>query len=188
MNGLWLERSGVALTMYFLARTIGRLRGSKRQQAALHTPLVDAAVLEAVFQPRLKDGDDPDLLAEMKDTFVHLNRQAWADEFWSLHAQIAELSHTLGPVQNATLHRAVLRLLTANDRWLQLVGAKTAADLGMREAVPPIQAILESGVSQQFSQSKADYSAADALNVRFRLVLEEALAVLTVPAQPQEKA
>ena len=87
-----------------------------------------------MFQPRPKDGDDGDLLAEMKDTFAHLNRQAWAEEFWGLHAQIATLSQTLGPVQNATLRRAVLRLVTANDCWLQLVGAKTAADLGITEA------------------------------------------------------
>ena len=181
MNVLWLERSGLALTFYFVARTVGRLRGSKIQQAALKTPLVDAAVLEAVFYPRSKDGDDPDLLAELRDTFAHLNRQAWAEEFWGLHAQLAALSHTLGPAQNATLRRAVLRLLTANDRWLQLVGAKTAADLGMSEAVPPIQAILEMGDSQRFTPGKSEYSNAEALDVRFRIVLNEALATLTAP-------
>ncbi|MGI4790476.1 MAG: hypothetical protein ACRYFS_16690, partial [Janthinobacterium lividum] len=134
MNALWLERGGIALTVYFLARTVGRFRGTKVQQAALQTPLVDVAILEAVFQPRLKDGDDADLLTELRDTFAHLNRQAWAEEFWALHAQIATLSQTLGPSQTATLRRAILRLLTANDRWLQLVGAKTAADLGLSEA------------------------------------------------------
>lgn len=174
MNALWLERSGLVLSVYFLARTVGRYRGAKKQQQAMQTPLVDAAILEAVFQPRPKDGDDADLLAELRDTFAHLNRQAWAEEFWGLHAQIAALSQTLGPMQNATLRRAVLRLLTANDRWLQVVGAKTAADLGMGEAVPPIQVILD-------SQSKAEFSNADALDVRFRLVLQEALAALTGP-------
>ena len=179
MNALWLERSGFVLTLYFLARTVGRYRGAKKQNLALQTPLVDAAILEAVFHPRVKDGDDADLLAELRDTFAHLNRQAWAEEFWGLHEQIAALSHTLGPEQNATLRRAVLRLLTANDRWLQAVGAKTAADLGLAEAVPPIQAILEMGDSQRFTQSRAEVSDADALDVRFRLVLQDALATLT---------
>ena len=181
MNALWLERSGIALSMYFLARTVGRLRGSKKQKIALQTPLVDAAILEAVFQPRPKDGDDADLLAELRDTLAHLNRQAWAEEFWGLHAQIAALSKTLGPAQNATLRRAILRLLTANDRWLQLVGAKTAADLGVAEAILPIQAILEMGDSQRFTQGKAEISDAEALDVRFRLVLQDSLATLTGP-------
>ena len=174
MNALWLERSGIALTMYFLARTVGRFRGTKKQQAALRTPLVDAAVLEAVFHPRSKDGDDADLLAELRDTFSHLNRQAWAEEFWGLHAQIAALSETLGPAQNATLRRAVLRLLTTDDRWLQLVGAKTAADLGLAEAIPLIESLLAREPSE-----------ADDLDVRVRLVLEEALAALTGPVPTQ---
>ena len=170
MNALWLERSGIALTLYFLARTVGRFRGTKRQQAALTTPLVDAALLEAVFHPRLKDGDDPALLAELRDTFAHLNREAWAEEFWGLHTQIAALSETLGPAQNATLRRAVLRLLSADDRWLQLVGAKTAADLGLAEAIPPLQVLLEK-----------ERSETDVLDVRIRLVLEKALTTLTGP-------
>ena len=174
MNALWLERSGLALTAYFLARTVGRYRGAQKQKLSMRTPLVDAAILEAVFHPRPKDGDDADLLAELRDTFAHLNRQAWAEEFWGLPEQLAALSQTLGPNQNATLRRAVLRLLTAGDRWLQLVGAKTAADLSMSEAAPPIQAILD-------SQSKAEDADADALDARFRLVLQEALAALIGP-------
>ncbi len=187
MNPLWLERSGFMLTVYFLARMVGRYRGAKKQSIALQTPLVDAAILEAVFHPRLKDGDDGDLLAELRDTFVHLNRQAWAEEFWGLHEQIAALSQTLGPDQNATLRRAVLRLLTTNNRWLQVVGAKTAADLSMSEAVPPIRAILEMDDSQRFTRSKAAQSDADTLDVRFRLVLQDALTTLTDPVSLSEK-
>ena len=37
------------------------------------------------------------------------------------------------------------------------------------------------GDSQRFSQSKAEYSEADALDVRFRIVLKEAMATLTGP-------
>lgn len=179
MNADWLVRVGPVMGALFLARVVGKWRGAKRQQAAMMTPLFDAALLEAVFQPRPRDSDDPALLAEVRDTLAHLNRQAWAEEFWGLHQQIAALDATLAPPQKATLRRALLRLLTANDRWLQLVAAKTAADLGLAEAVPPLRAILEMGDSQRFSHSKAEYSAADAVDLRFRTVLEEALATLT---------
>lgn len=180
----WLVRVGPILGALFVARIVGKWRGSKKQQAAMTTPLFDAALLEAVFHPRAKDGDDPALLAEVRDTLAHLNRQAWAEEFWGLHAQIAALDATLAPPQKATLRRVLLRLLTANDRWLQLVAAKTAADLGLAEAVPPLRAILEMGDSQKFSHSKAEYSSADAVDRRFRIVLEEALATLTMEATP----
>ena len=163
MNVVWLERSAVPLGVYFLARMLGKYRGGKRQKEALTTPLVDAALLEAVFQPRPKDGDDPDLLAELRDTLTHLNRQTYAEEFWDLHTQLTALDRKLGATQKATLRRVLLRLVTANDRWLQAVGAKTAADLGLTEAVPPLRALLEIG------------AAGDA---RFRLVLEESLEAL----------
>ncbi len=179
MNGILLERSGIVVGLYFVAQFIGKWRGGKRSRAMLTTPLVDAALLEAVFHPRLKDGDDPDLLAEMRDTLAHLNRQAYAEEFFGLHQQITRLDQTLEPSQKATLRRVLVRLLTANDRWLQLVGAKTAADLGLNEAVPPLRALLEMGDTQRFSQSKAEYSAADMVNLRFRRVLEESLTTLT---------
>lgn len=171
MNGVWLERSGIALGFYFFARLMGRYRGAKKQQQALRTPLVDAALLEAVFQPRPKDGDDPDLLAEMRDTLAHLNRQAYAEEFWGLSDQLTALDATLGERQKATLRRVLLRMLAADDRWLQAVGAKTSADLGVQEAIPPIRALLESG---------------DAHDARFRQVLEESLATLTGSEPPSK--
>lgn len=145
MNWVGLERGVLGVGAIFLARMVGRYRGSQKQNAALRTPLVDAALLEAVFHPRPTDGDDVDLLAEMRDTLAHLNRQAYAEEFWGIHTQLTALDATLGPSQKATLRRALVRLVTANDRWLQIVGAKTAADLGATEAVPPLRALLELG-------------------------------------------
>jgi len=168
LNGVWLERSGIALGFYFFARMMGRYRGAKKQQEALTTPLVDVALLEAVFQPRPKDGDDRDLLAEIRDTLAHLNRQAYAEEFWGIPEQIAALDATLGAPQKATLRRVLLRLVTANDCWLQMIGAKTSAELGVKEAVLPIRGLLEIG-------SSAD----DAVSLRVRLVLEESLATLS---------
>lgn len=178
MNVFLLERSGVVLAVVFAARAWAKWRVAGRERAALTTPLVDAALLEAVFAPRPTDGDDPDLLAELRDTFLHLNRRAYADEFWGLHVQIVALSEKVGETQRATLRRAVVRLLTANDRWLQLVGAKTAAELKVTEAIPPLRALLEIGDTQRFNCDKAEYSAAESADLRYREELEQALARL----------
>jgi len=163
MTALGWERGGIALALYFVAVAAGRLRAGRKQQAALKMPLADAAVLEAVFHPRLQDGDDTALLMELREKFASLNRQAHAEEFSHLHTWIATLSQTLAPAQNATLCRAVLRLLTSNDRPLQCVGAQTAADLQLAEAIPSIMALLSE----------------DALDSRSRKALEEALARLS---------
>lgn len=163
MTALGWERGGIALALYFVAVAAGRLRAGRKQQAALKMPLADAAVLEAVFHPRLQDGDDTALLMELREKFVALNRQADAAEFFALHIEIATLSYTLAPSQSATLRRAVLRLLTSNDCSLQCVGAQTAADLQLAEAIPSIMALLSE----------------DALDSRSRKALEEALARLS---------
>jgi len=163
MTALGWERGGIALTLYFVALAVGRFRAARKQQAALRTPLADAAVLEAVFHPRLQDGDDAVLLTGLREMFASLNREAHAEEFSHLHTRIAALSRTLGPVQKTTLRRLILRLLTSNERRLQLVGAQTAADLQFAEAIPLMQVLLSENT----------------LNSRSRKVLEESLAALT---------
>ncbi len=179
MNLPMLERTGGLLLILFGSRVWAKWRVSRREQAALTTPLFDPVLLEAVFTPRPKDGDDANLLEEMRDTFRHLNRRAYAEEFWDLHRQLAALYGTLAETPKATMRRALLRLLLANDRWLQLVAAQTCAQLQMPEAVPPLRALLELGDSQRYSISKAEYTTADAADVRYRQELEQALATLT---------
>ena len=181
MNLPALERTGGLLLVLFGSRVLAKWRVSRRERAGLTTPLFDAVLLEAVFAPRLKDSDDANLLEEMRDTLRHLNRRAYAEEFWSLHQQLVTLYGTLGEPQRATMRRALLRLLLVNDRWLQLVAAKTNAALGLSEAVPPLRALLELGDSQRYSASKAEYTSADAADVRYRQELEESLAQLTAP-------
>lgn len=179
MNWPILEKSGVVLGVLFAVRVFSSWRVSRKKKAAFGTPLVDAALLEAVFHARPQDGDDPALLAEVKETFALLNRRAYAEEFWGLHEQLAALNQTLGERQKATLRRALVRLVTANDRWLQLVGAKACAALGVHEAVLPLRGLLEMGDTQRFQASKTEYSAAETADLRFRRELEMALAALT---------
>ena len=175
-----MERTGGLLLILFGSRVWAKWRVSRRERVELTTPLFDAVLLETVFAPRPKDGDDPDLLEEMRDTLRHLNRRAYAEEFWSLHRQLVALYETLSEAQRATMRRALLRLLLVNDRWLQVVAAKTCAELKMPEAVYPLRALLEMGDSQRFSADKAEYTSADAADVRYRRELEQALAALTV--------
>lgn len=176
MNLVGGERIAVVLSIFFGARLWAKWRTASSHQKALTTPLVDAVLLESVLAP--KPGDDADLLAEMRDTLLHLNRQAYAEEFWGLHTQLADLYRGLGDVPRATMRRALVRLVTANDRWLQLVGAKTAAELGVAEAAPPLRALLEMGDTQRFNQDKAEYSASETADLRYREELEKALAAL----------
>ena len=184
MNLPMLERTGGLLLILFGSRVWAKWRTVGRTRVEMTTPLFDAVLLETVFAPRAKDGDDPNLLEEMRDTFRHLNRRAYAEEFWSLHQQLVALDAKLAEPQRATLRRALLRLLLVNDRWLQLVAAKTSAELAMPEAVPPLRALLELGDSQRYTVSKAEYTSADAGDVRYRQELEQALATLTSHDQP----
>ncbi len=179
MNPIVLERGSALLALIFASRVWARWRVGRRQRAALVTPLVDAATLEAVFAPRPRDGDDTNLLAEMRDTFAHLNRQAYAEEFWNLHAQLAALAPSLSDPARATLRRAIVRLVVANDRWLQLVGAKTAAALRVTEAAVPLRGVLEMGDANRFAEGHDGYGAGRAVEARFRAELEAALAALS---------
>lgn len=177
MNPVIFERGGLLLALLFGSRMWAGWRAARRSHAALTTPLVDAAVLEAVFAPR--PADDPDLLAEMRDTLLHLNRQAYAEEFWGLHAQLSALYPTLQPAPQATMRRALVRLLTANDRWLQLLAARTCADLRLAEAVPPLRALLEIGTAPRFAPGEADPALVGQIDTRYRAELENALAALS---------
>lgn len=167
-----LERTAAVLGIIFGARAWAGWRAAKRQKAALTTPLFDASLLEAALAPRVKDGDDANLLAELRDTFTHLNRRAYADEFWNLHTQIAALHSKLGPPQQSTLRRALVRLLLVNDRWLQLVAAQSCAALNIQEAAPPLKTLLETDAG------KGKDSKAEATDLRYRGELETALARL----------
>lgn len=179
MNLPVLERTGGLLLVLFGSRVLAKWRVARRERAGLTTPLFDAVLLETVFAPRARDGDDANLLEEIRDTLRHLNRRAYAEDFWELHKHLSTLYGTLAEPQRATMRRALIRLLLINDRWLQLVAAKTCAALEVTEAVTPLRALLELGDSQRYSVSKAEYTTADAADVRYRKELEEALASLT---------
>lgn len=172
MNPLLVECGGVVLALLFGIRAWRGWRAAHAARAALLTPLVDAALLEQVLAPG--SGDDPNILAEVRDTLLHLNREAYATEFWGLHTQIAALFPTLNTDAQATLRRALLRLLGSGNRWLALLAARACADLHIPEAVPALRALLQAAPSP----AKANRAEAS-----YRVALEQTLHVLGQSAE-----
>ena len=147
MNVPGLIKTSLVIAGTFVIRFIAGVRVEKRKQIAMREPLMDAILLETVFASR-DPSDDLDLLAEIRDTLAHLNRRAYAEEFWGLDRQLLELRAKLDEPRQATMNRALLRMLNSEDKWLQIVAAKTCAALPLPGAVPRLKELIEqSGAS-----------------------------------------
>jgi len=147
---------------YFAIRAAAGWRVDKRKRMSMTTRLVDPILLETTFAPR--DGDDANLLAEVRDTLAHLNRQAYAEEFWNVSDQIVRLDAELPKKAKSTLRSVLVRMLATDDRWLQIVAAKTSGRLKVEEASTRLRELLvEIGESD------------NAVDVRLKVVLIEAL-------------
>jgi len=129
---LVLLKTGAAIGGGILIRALARARVEGRKRRELTEPLIDRVRLETYFVP--EPGDDPNLVAEVRDTIAHLNRQAWAEEFYSLPEQLAALDNGLPKAAKATLRRLMARLIRSDDRWLILVGARTLMRLDAKAA------------------------------------------------------
>jgi hypothetical protein len=170
MNIIALEKTGAGIAALFAIRVIARWRVESKQRAERALPLVDPILVETLFAPRPTDGDDPDVLAEVRNTVLHLNRRGYAEEFWGLHAQLTTWHNQLPqPGQQETFRRALLRLLRCDDRWLQIVAAKTCAALKMREAIEPLRVLLAKALVADSTPSKPTAEG------RYREELETAL-------------
>jgi len=160
MNPLFFGKTAAFIGGLFAIRIIAGYRVDRRKKASMLTPLVDPILLETTFAAR--GGDDANLLAELRDTLAHLNRQAYAEEFWNVSDQIVALEKQLPKKAKSTLRSALLRMLDTDERWLQIVGAKTSGALNVDEALPRMRALVDDLTD-------------DAIDVRFRIVLTEAL-------------
>ena len=109
---------------------------SARAKKKHTTPLFDLVLLEIATTPAKDSDDDPDVLAEIRTTLTHLNRQSYADEFWGLDKQLVEYYGRLPVKLRPTMRRALIRLLESGDPWLEVVAAKACANLTLREAAP----------------------------------------------------
>jgi len=172
MNLVAFERTVIVLGSGFLVRAWVSWRSERKKRKDFEARLVDGAVLEAAFTPQKGIPDDPDLLAEMRDTFAHLNRRAYVEEFWGITDQLVTLHDRLDPPQRDTMHRALLRLISTNDRWLQLIGARTSVKLKLSEAIAPMEALVQNSLD---NVAPGEETPADK---RWREELEAAIATL----------
>ena len=140
MNVDGVIKSMLAIGGFLAIRAIARFKVESRNRRTFVTPLIDPVVLETAFVTG--PGEDANLVAEVRDTIKHLNRQAYADEFYTLDNQIASLEPQLPGNAKVTLRHLLQRLLTTDDRWLQLVAAKTCGRLNITEALPRLEALI----------------------------------------------
>jgi hypothetical protein len=66
-------------------------------------------------------------------------------------------------------------MVTINDRWLQILGARTCAALSFREAILPLRGLLEIGDTLRMGDPDKDYGRTDAASERFHKEIERAL-------------
>jgi hypothetical protein len=142
------------------------------------TPLFDPYLLDTTLDPEARPQDDPAVLADLRSTLSHLNRQSFAQEFWDLAKQLEEYYAKLPERSRPTMRRALVRLLMVNDRWLQIVAAKTCAGLHLPEAVAPLRAILEIRRSEAFPMDDESRGAGESAEDQFMATIESSLAAL----------
>lgn len=137
-----------------IARLWVRLRQDRRVRRESTLPLFDSVVLEIALTP--KDGEDIDVLVEIRETLKHLNRRQYAEEFWMLDEQLAQYYEQIPQSSRPTMEHAILRLLDQPDRWLQAIAAKTSARLCLLEAKRPIDELLQSSGDQEKADNAAE--------------------------------
>jgi hypothetical protein len=175
LNLQTLYYTGGVIAIGFISRNWVKYKQDKKRRKLYDTPLFDDALLANVCMPHKKDGDNPDVLAELMQTLSHLNRQQYAAEFWDLDKTLSKYYAGLPEQFRPTLRRAALRMITINDRWLQVVGARTCAALSFREAIYPLRGLMEIGDSHQPGDRDIDYGRRDVVSDRFHAEIEQAL-------------
>lgn len=181
---------GIA-AIYFASRIWARAKFSAIAKRKFTTPLFDVVALEIATTPTREGESDPAVLEDIRQTFKHLNRQSFAEEFWSLDKQLTAYYEKLPVGCRATMRASMIKMLDSGDRWLQVVAAKTCADLTFREAAPALRTLIERPAAPADPSTAAGAptgapgpsSAADG---RFREELAAALARLDPANGPPE--
>jgi len=153
---------GGLATIYFVSRVWAKFKMDAATRRKQNIPLFDAVLLEIATTPPKDSAEDPDVLAEIRETLAHLNCQSYAEEFWGLDKQLVEYYSRLPVSSRPTMRAALIRLLRSEDRWLEVVGARSCANLSLREAAPLLRQRI-AGIQ----------SAGDAVSYADRRLLEE---------------
>jgi hypothetical protein len=158
-----LVYAGGIAAITFVSSVWTKYKMAKRARREGVLPLFDLVQLEIATTPHADETSD--VLTEIRETLQHLNRRRFAEEVWGLDEQLATYYSRLPDALQPTMHGVLLRFIQSNDRWLQIVGAKTSATLNLRENRPVIDALLQ----------KTSEPALDESSKRFRTELEAAL-------------
>ena len=178
MNSVTLLYVGGMAGITLFARLWVKFKQDRKARKSFETPLFDDVLLANVCMPRKKDSDNADVLAEVYQTLNHLNRQHYAEEFWNLDKDLAAYYVKLPEQYRPTFRRALVRMVTVNDRWLQILAARTCASLSLREAILPLRGLRELGDSQQIGDPARDYGRRDAASEKFHQEIDLALSKL----------
>jgi hypothetical protein len=110
----------------------------------MRVPLFPAQSIESVLAAKLTDNDDPAIVNEIKSTISHLNRQAFAKEFWDLDKDLIRYYKRIPGRSRPTMERVLIYMIESDEKWLQIVGAKTCVGLDYQPAAQVIEHAIQS--------------------------------------------
>jgi hypothetical protein len=132
----WLCYLGASALVGAVSRLWVVYRRDRQARRAFDATLFDRSALDKALAG--EPDDDRDVLAELRDTLGHLNRQTYAEEFWALDKQLCAYYERIPRSSRQTFARAILRLVASDDKWLSLVAARTGAKIGFAAIEPAV--------------------------------------------------
>jgi hypothetical protein len=145
---------GASAVVGIITRIWVKFKGDRIARRSMKTPLFDTAKLSSALAPVDGANDDPDILAELHATLTHLNRRAFAEEFWNVDKDLTKYYRKIPARSKPTMARALVRLIDADDKWLQIVGAKTSALLKLVDARESLSTALEKNANDERFQTE----------------------------------
>jgi hypothetical protein len=124
-------------------------RKDRAARRAMNTALFPNRVLESILAPG--EDDDPNILSELKNTILLLNRQTYAEEFWNLDKNLVKYHKHIPVKSRPTMERMLIRCIESDEKWLQIMGAKTSSALKLAGSEDAIQkAIAKNSADDRF--------------------------------------
>jgi hypothetical protein len=148
--------AGATMVIGIFSRIWVTFRRDRAARRAMKTPLFDQSQLDAALTPTEGMDDDPAILAELGETLSHLNRQAFAEELWNLEKSLTKYYRKIPAAKRPTMQRALIRLIESDDKWLQIVGAKTCASLKIAEATEPLTRLVDRNAGDERFRTELD--------------------------------
>jgi len=156
----WMFYLGASAFVGGFSRIWVLYRRDRKARRAFRAQLFDTTMLDNALSG--VGGDDRDVLLELRETFAHLNREAFADELWALDRQLCAYYERIPKASRPTMRQALISLIASEDRWLSLIAAKASARIGFVEADAALSARIEVAAHVR-SNAAADSNYCDGL-------------------------